>query len=159
MRKGKPLRPAMFAAIVCFLLVNFSTDVGSEDWKVYGKIEPYFVEYYNPGSLSYPEKHIAKLWIKSICADKNKCRELHKEWIDKGVFSPAYERWAYRLSLVEIQCQTKKFRYVTAKNFDENGKRIDRDEPDEKPTNWVDLKNPWGQPEPLEDLYKIVCKQ
>jgi hypothetical protein len=68
---------------------------------------------------------------------------------------PAYEKWAYRLSSAEIQCRDRKIRFLSSKNIDKNGKIIDSFE---KPTEWMNIKNPWNQPDPVEDLYKIVCR-
>ncbi len=154
MVKGKVLGPPIF--LVFFLLASLNSGAAGADWKVYGKSDP-FVEYYDPRSLSHPAKDIVRLQLKSVCADRNKCRELHKKWIreSKGQMDPAYEKWAYRLSFVEIECRGKRIRVLSVKNIDENGKTIDGVE---KPTEWMDIKNPWNQPDPMEDLYKIICK-
>ncbi len=151
---GKVLLPFIFFTF--FILALLNSEAAGADWKIYGKIDP-FVEYYDPGSLSYPTKDIVRLQLKSVCADKNKCRELHKKWIreSKGQMDPAYEKWAYRLSSVEIQCKGKKIRFLSVKNIDESGKTIDGDE---KPTEWMDIKNPWNQPDSMEDLCKIIYK-
>jgi hypothetical protein len=155
MVKRKMLASSIFLFLI---LISLNTGAAGADWKIYGKIDP-FVQYYDPGSLSYPtkDKDIVRLQLKSVCIDKNKCRELHKKWIreSKGEMNPAYEKWAYSLSSVEIQCRDKKIRFLSVKNIDENGKTIDGVE---KPTEWMDIKNPWNQPDPTEDLCKIICK-
>jgi hypothetical protein len=139
-----------------FILTSLISGAEAADWKLYGKMDP-FIEYYDAGSLSYPTKDVVRVQLRSVCSDKNKCKELHKKWIreSKGQMDPAYEKWAYRLSFAEIQCRDKKIRFLSAKNVDENGKTIDDDV---KPTEWMDIKNPWNQPDPLEDLWKIICK-
>jgi hypothetical protein len=144
--------------MIVFLFSLLSRSNAAEmDWKSLGQFNE-FIHYYSPASVSHPTKDIVRLWTKEECADKNKCRELHKKWIkeSKGQLSPAYERWAYRINSTEMHCKNNKMRFLSVTNVDDRDRQIDSDL--EKPTEWIDVKNPWNQPDPYESLYRLVCK-
>jgi hypothetical protein len=152
---NKPKTLALFILSILFLVFAHFADA-AEDWKVYFKLDP-FVESYDANSLSRPEKNVVRVQIKSTCAEKSKCKEFYKKSVreSKGKVNKAYEKWAYRLSSAEMQCKEKKMRLLSFKNVDENGKTIDSEE---KPIEWMDVKNPFNEPDPIETLYGIVCK-
>jgi hypothetical protein len=136
----------------CSILPSFG-----EDWKTYCHTE-FFINQYDASKLKYPDKEIIRIKTKETCKDREKCTKFYKETISSsnGDMNPAYERWASRISTVEIQCLKKQIRYLSVTNFDDSGNIIDSFD---DPTDWGSLKNPWGQPnDPREELYKAVCE-
>lgn len=87
--------------------------------------------------------------------------ERNSQWIaeSKDLMKQEYERFVYRISSVEIQCKEEKFRYLSGRSVDENGKTIEEYDQTGQPAAWLNARNPWNQPnDPQEELWKILCK-
>jgi hypothetical protein len=146
-----------FLLFVFIILPPYICQAADKGWKPYVKGDP-FISSYDPGSVTRPSKDIVRVRVKDECTDKAKCREWHRKWIaeSKGQMKSEYEHFAYRISSVEIQCKAGKIRYLSGRSVDENGKTI---EEYNEPTTWLEVRNPWNQPnDPQEELWKILCK-
>jgi len=145
MNRRKILKPLVFALLVCVPLA-FSYAYGNppgEEYILYG-VTRYLLLYYNPKSIAWPSKDVARLQIKVV----SKCND-KLDWPIRHHPNCSGLEWDYVITTTEIDCLNKRDRDIGSVGYR-----------DGNPIESSSEETPWSDIDPesyTEFLFKLVC--
>lgn len=107
--------------------------------------------YYDTKSITPSNKNLVKVWAKGVTKDQKGIDEKIKLLKKFGGETMGYENYSYTLNLFEIDCENKKHRILSVKDYDKKGNGLQ--------TVTIE-NNPWDYIAPgtiIDNLFKEIC--
>jgi hypothetical protein len=98
--------------VIGFAIFGYAFAWGA-DWKLY-IVEDKWHHYFDAENIMHPSKNIVRVWTKTVYSDKGRIwllRDFGKNW--ENVYSA--------ISLEEINCNDKKYRFLSQQYYSEDG--------------------------------------
>ena len=138
-------------SLVLFLLLSVNPGAGSDiDWKFFSESNTNRW-YYDTKSVTPSNKNLIKVWAKGLTKDQKGIDEKIKLLKKFGGETMGYENYSYTLNLFEIDCENKKNRILSVKDYDKKGNGLQT----------VTIENySWDYVAPgtiIDNLFKEIC--
>lgn len=123
-RIGTTLGRSVFIVLFVFsLLGGPGSESHGADWKPVGKDANDCQWFYDGTTVRYLPERKALVWLKRMVNDKQReiaVRERKKD----GLPIEGYDRWAYELGLMELDCKEVTIRQLSVSDYDRNEKLL-----------------------------------
>ena len=138
-------------SLVLFLLLSVNPGAGSDiDWKFFSESNTNRW-YYDTKSVTPSNKNLIKVWAKGLTKDQKGIDEKIKLLKKFGGETMGYENYSYTLNLFELDCENKKNRILSVKDYDKKGNGLQT----------VTIENySWDYIAPgtiIDNLFKEIC--
>ena len=121
----------------------------SAEWKLIGKDVNDCKWFYDEANIKRLPEHKAMVWLKRMVTDEEK-----KKWIQERTRNKqsieGYDRWAYELGLMELNCSAGTIRQLNVTDYDRDGKYLTSRKISEN-------LNVIGGDSIAELVYKLLC--
>ena len=136
-------RYGVIFAVLGFI-VFFAIEALAADWVLYGTSTDGSSHYYDPQSIKWVSQDIVRVW-KKMSFSKKGVQDMPKK------NGPEHKEWNYTIGLWEYSCSEKKFRLLSATNYNQGGGVISSFTYDSSSWDFI-------VPESIDEtLFNIVC--
>jgi len=138
-------------SLVLLILISVNPAAGADiDWKFFSESNTNRW-YYDTKSVTPSNKNLIKVWAKGLTKDQKGIDEKIKLLKKFGGETMGYENYSYTLNLFEIDCENKKNRILSVKDYDKKGNGLQT----------VTIENySWDYVAPgtiIDNLFKEIC--
>jgi hypothetical protein len=111
----------IFAAGLFVFQFGFPGKALSVDWRWLGKDANDCQWYYDAQNVEHLPEGKALLWLKRVVNDEQRNRAV-QEKINNRLPVEGYNRWAYEMGLMEMDCRAATIRQLSIHDYDKDGK-------------------------------------
>ena len=138
-------------SLVLLILISVNPAAGADiDWKFFSESNTNRW-YYDTKSVTPSNKNLIKVWAKGLTKDQKGIDEKIKLLKKFGGETMGYENYSYTLNLFELDCENKKNRILSVKDYDKKGNGLQT----------VTIENySWDYIAPgtiIDNLFKEIC--
>ncbi len=110
-------------AVLCILslLPAGRNEAGASDWKYIGKDMNDCQWFYDAENVKHLPDQIALVWLKRMVNDERRNEAVWSRMNEKQPVE-GYDRWAYEVGLMELNCGQKTIRQLSITDYDLDGK-------------------------------------